>query len=135
MNLEHAAFLIGKILLGGYFLYSGLNHFINSGSMTEWVRSKGLPRPKILVYLSGLTLALGGLGIILGLYPVLSILAISTFLLVVSPTMHDFWNMEGNQRQNHLINFTKNIAILGALLALVSADWTVYGLGITLGLI
>ncbi len=135
MNLEHAAFLIGKLLLGGYFLYSALNHFLNAASLTEWVKSKGFPIPKLSVYFSGIVLAMGGGGLVLGVYPVLSIMMLSLFLLVVTPTMHDFWNHEGDARQAEVVNFTKNIALLGALLALLSADWTIYGLGLTLGLL
>lgn len=134
MNIEQAAFLVGKILLGGYFAFSGLNHFLNSRDMTGWVESKGLPKPEILVYLSGIILLAGGLGIIAGAYPLLSVLAVSVFLVIVNITMHDFWNLEDG-RQEQMTHFLKNVGLLGALLMLIGADWTIYGLGMTLGLL
>jgi len=134
MNIEHAAFLIGKILLGGYFAFSGLNHFMNSQQMSGWVESKGLPQPKAMVYISGIILLLGGLGIIAGAYPVLSIGLLGGFLIVANMTVHDFWNLEEG-RQEQMTHFLKNAGLLGALLMLLGADWTIYGLGLTLGLI
>ena len=134
MNLEQAAFLVGKILLGGYFAFSGLNHFMNSRDMSGWVESKGLPRPEIMIYISGLILLVGGLGIIAGAYPVLSIGLLSVFLIAANIFMHDFWNLEEG-REEQMMHFLKNTALLGALLMLLGADWTVYGLGMTLGLI
>ena len=134
MNLEQAAFLIGKILLGGYFAFSGLNHFMNSREMSGWVESKGLPRPEMMVYISGLILLTGGLGIIAGAYPVVSIGVLSVFIITANIFMHDFWNLEEG-REQQLMHFLKNTALLGALLMLLGADWTVYGLGMTLGLI
>ena len=134
MNVENAAFLVGKILLGGYFAFSGLNHFMNTRDMSGWVESKGLPKPDLLVYLSGIVLVAGGLEIIAGLYPVVSILMLSGFIFLANVLMHDFWNLEEG-RQDQMMHFLKNTALLGALLMLLGADWTVYGLGMTLGLI
>jgi uncharacterized membrane protein YphA (DoxX/SURF4 family) len=63
-----------------------------------------------------------------------SIGVLSVFIITVNIFMHDFWNLEEG-REQQLMHFLKNTALLGALLMLLGADWTVYGLGITLGLI
>jgi putative oxidoreductase len=50
-------------------------------------------------------------------------LAIAGFLAGVSPTIHDFWRAEDpNQRMNDMTNFAKNMALLGAALALMSVE-------------
>ena len=134
MNIEHATFLIGKILLGGFFILSGLKHFTETRELTDWTASKGLPAPKILVYLSGILISVSGLGIVLGAFPVTSIALLATFLILANVSMHDYWNLEEN-RQEQKTNFLKNTALLGALLMLLRADWTIYGLGLTLGLL
>jgi hypothetical protein len=37
--------------------------------------------------------------------------------------MHDFWNVQDPQhRQSEMINFTKNVALMGAMLAVVGAE-------------
>jgi len=33
-------FLIGRILFGGYFISSAINHFMDSETMTEYAESK-----------------------------------------------------------------------------------------------
>ena len=134
MSVEQYSFLAGKILLGGYFAFSGLNHFMNSKQMADWVESKGIPQPKAMIYISGLVLLLGGLGIVAGAYPVVSICLLSGFLVAANILMHDFWNLEEG-RKEQMTHFLKNAGLLGALLMLLGADWTVYGLGIALGLL
>jgi len=134
MNIEHATFLIGKLLLGGFFILSGLKHFTQTQEMKEWLKTKNLPIPKTLVYLSGLTLLTGGLGITTGVFPIISLLLISAFLITTNIVLHDYWNLEENREQQKT-HFMKNTALTGALLMLIRADWTIYGLGLTLGLI
>lgn len=129
------ALLVGRVLFGGYFAFSGLNHFLNSDQLSGWVESKGFPAPEVLVYLSGLMLLAGGLGIATGAYPVVSILLVGVFLAAVTPTFHDFWNFEGEEEQNHMTNFLKNLALIGALLMALSLNWSVYAAGMSLGLL
>ena len=66
---------------------------------------------------------IGGASILLGLKPKVGAAAIVGFLAGVSPIMHDFWRMEDpNQRTNDMINFAKNMALLGAALALMGIE-------------
>ena len=56
----------------------------------------------------------------------LSVYVIIGFLAGVSPIMHDFWQAEDpNQRTNDMVNFAKNMALLGgaAALAAVKEPW------------
>lgn len=108
---------------------------MKSDQLSGWVESKGFPAPDILVYLSGLMLLAGGLGIAVGAYPVVSILLTGVFLAAVTPTFHDFWNFEGEEQQSHMTNFLKNLALLGALLMALSLDWSVYAASVGLGLL
>jgi len=61
-------FLLGRILLGGYFIKNGYNHLKNLNMLTGYAQSKGVPMPKIAVFVTGLMLLFGGLGILLGVY-------------------------------------------------------------------
>lgn len=115
MVYENLTLLLGRILFGGYFLLSGVNHFTNAEGLIGWVESKGAPAPEALVYVSGLMLAAGGLGILTGVYPVVSAVLPAVFLIVVTPWFHNFWDMEGEEKQSHMTNFWKNIGLLGGL--------------------
>lgn len=114
-------FLIGRILLGGYFLMSAFNHFKEVDGMTGYAASKNVPMPKVAVIGTGVLLALGGIGIVLGVFPEVAILLLILFLLPTTFMMHDFWNAEGEEKQGEMINFTKNIALVGALLMILTA--------------
>jgi uncharacterized membrane protein YphA (DoxX/SURF4 family) len=114
---ETAALLAGRAIFGGYFLYNGLNHYANIGTMTEYARSKGVPFPRLAVAGSGLLLLSGGLSLLTGARPKIGAGLISTFLVGVSPQMHAFWREEAApQRMQEMVNFTKNAALLGASL-------------------
>jgi putative oxidoreductase len=118
-----APFLAGRLLFGGFFLYNGINHFKQRGAMAQYAGSKGVPRPDVAVMASGAALILGGSSLILGVKPKVGVAMISGFLAGVSPVMHNFWRIEDpNQKMNEMINFTKNIALLGAAMALLGAD-------------
>jgi putative oxidoreductase len=114
-----AIYKIGRVVFGGFFLYSGINHFLHRDHMAQYTKAKGVPQPEAAVIASGALLTLAGASLIFGFKPKLGSAAVSTFLATASPLMHDFWkNDDPAARQNDLIHFSKNIALLGAALAL-----------------
>jgi len=116
-------FLLGRLLFGGYFLYNGINHFRQHENMTKYVGSKNVPKPDLAVTATGAALIAGGTSILLGIKPKFGAAALMGFLAGVSPVMHDFWNVqEPAQRQQEMINFTKNMALLGASFALMGVE-------------
>lgn len=118
-----APFLIGRLVFGGYFLYSGINHFLNHKPLSQYAAAKKVPLPDVAVAASGAAMIVGGGSILLGIKPKWGTLAIMGFLGGVSPMMHDFWShTEPNQRQAEMINFTKNMALMGAALALMGVE-------------
>lgn len=118
-----APFLIGRMILGGFFVYNGVNHLLKAKQMGQYAESKGVPNGEMAVAASGIPLVLGGASLLLGIKPRIGAVAILGFLAGVSPIMHDFWNQEDpNQRQNEMINFMKNMALAGGALALMGVD-------------
>jgi putative oxidoreductase len=112
-----SAFLIGRIIFGGYWLMAAVNHFKNLAHMSEYAKAKGTPFPKLAVAGTGALLLAGGLSMLLGVYPVAGIALLILFLLGVSIQMHSFWKVDDAQmKQIEIINFTKNMALIGALL-------------------
>ncbi len=110
-------FLIGRIIFGGYFTYSGLNHFLKLSMMAGYAKSKGLPYPSLAVAFTGILLLLGGLSILSGVFPRIGILFLVVFLLPTTFIMHNFWVVSDPQvKMIEMINFMKNMALLGATL-------------------
>jgi putative oxidoreductase len=116
-------FLLGRMVFGGYFIFAGLNHFKEREQMKQYAAAKGVPMPELAVTATGATMIAGGASILLGIKPKWGAAAIMGFLVGVSPIMHNFWDMEDpQQRQNDMINFTKNMALVGAGMSLMAVE-------------
>jgi putative oxidoreductase len=119
-------FLLGRILFGSVLAFNGLNHFLDVEAMTEYADSKGVPKPRGAVVLTGGMLLVGGLGTVLGVFPSFSLGAIATFLLVATPIMHDFWAVPNTRTEQEMIHFMKNVTMLGATLVLLALSATAW---------
>jgi len=118
-------FLLGRILYSLIFLMSGVNHFIQLEQMAQYVQSKGVSAPKLSVAGSGVLLVLGGMSVLLGFYPTIGLILLIIFLVPTTLLMHNFWAVEDPmQRQTEMVNLLKNLALLGAALALLTVrEW------------
>lgn len=115
-SLEKVAFLAGRAIFGGFFVYNGINHFRNRQTMAGYAGAKGVPAPGLAVLGSGVLALAGGLSTLTGAWPKAGAGMIATFLLGVSKEMHAFWKEEEPQRGQDMVSFTKNMALVGAAL-------------------
>src|SRR5438874_3720682 len=98
------AFLIGRIIVGLYFISSGIRHFTHLKMMAGYAGSKGVPMPEVGVPASGLLILIGGLSILLGAWPTYGAIAILVFLLPTTFMMHNFWAVQDPmQKMNDMI--------------------------------
>lgn len=136
MTIDKWIFLLGRIFLGLFFLINAANHFNKTDYMTQYAASKGVPSSRLMVQFTGLLLAIAGFSFLLGIYPILGIVAATIFFVGVTPVMHNFWSVEDPQEaQNQMIQFMKNVAILGAVLmfsVFTSSQWNMLGFGLTI---
>jgi uncharacterized membrane protein YphA (DoxX/SURF4 family) len=113
--------ILGKILFAGYFIYSGLNHLFSIEGMTGYAKSRNLPAAKASVIVSGFWILLGGIGVLFGLYTKWALGMIGLFLLATSFFMHNFWSdADPNMKMGNMVNFGKNMALLGACLMMIA---------------
>ncbi len=89
-----APFLIGRLIFGGYFIYNGINHFKQTETIAQYAGAKKVPRPREAVMATGAMMLLGG-----------------------TRRAED-----PNQRMNDMINFTKNLALMGGAAALMAVE-------------
>jgi putative oxidoreductase len=124
------AFLIGRIITGGFYLWSASHHFLNHAALTAYAGMKGVPLPGLAVIGTGILLAIGGITILLGWQPKIGVAAVALFFIGVTPFMHNFWAGEAAQRAAQVANFTKNSALMGSALMflMVPEPWPL-GLG------
>jgi putative oxidoreductase len=126
MEIMDIVLLVGRILFGGFFIMSGINHFRNLAMMSGYAKSKNVPFARLAVIGTGAMLVVGGASVVLGILPIVGLTVLVLFLLSTLATMHDFWNLEDpQQRAADQVNFLKNVALIGASLALMygASDW------------
>jgi putative oxidoreductase len=114
-------FLIGRMIFGGFFAYSGINHFLSVAAMADYAATKGVPAPELAVILSGALLVFGAFSVLFGFLPRIGLLCIAVFLIGVSPVMHNFWDVsDPGARMMEMGQFFKNMAMLGASLMMLA---------------
>ena len=118
-----ALFVLGRAIFGGFFAYSGINNVLQHRQMSQYAAAKGVPAADAAVQASAALLLAGGVGVLAGVKPRLGLAAIVAFLVPVSLQMHRFWEeQDPGKRTAEMINFTKNMALVGAALALMEID-------------
>ena len=118
-----ALHILGRTIFGAFFVYNGLNHLVNKEMMSLYAASKGVSHPDAAVEASGALVLAGGLSILAGLKPRQGLLAVIAFLVPVTLQMHRFWEVDDpQQRTAEMVNFLKNIALIGATLALFEIE-------------
>ncbi len=119
-------FILGRVLLGGYFIKSGYAHLKNLKGMAGYAASRGVPQPEVATVFTGMLLLLGGIGILLGVYVQFALFCLIVFLIPVTFKMHQYWKMtDPMQKMVEEVNFYKNLALLGAvfMLFMVPLPW------------
>ena len=115
---------LGRLLYSGILAYMAIDGFENNDKRVEVARAKGVPMPELLVpFVTGM-LFVANLGILFWRAPRASAGALVVFFLGTTPAIHDFWTMEGAERQENKINFLKNVALLGGAIVLLEEAGT-----------
>jgi len=111
---------IGRIIFGAYFVYNAYNHFKNAKGYTMYAKHKGVPQPALAVNITGLLLLVGGIGFFLNIFLSQASAILLLFMVPTTLIMHAFWKEKDPAvKSNELIAFTKNLAIIGALLMML----------------
>jgi uncharacterized membrane protein YphA (DoxX/SURF4 family) len=112
-------FLIARILFALLFLFSAMGHLMQSAAMAQYAGFKGAPGGRGGVIASGITMGVGALMIVLGVYGDVGALLVAATLIPISLFMHAFWKEEDAQaKQADQIQFNKNVGLIGGALAL-----------------
>jgi len=116
--------LIGRILMSQIFILAGITKVMNFSMMTGYVAAAHLPLPKVSLAIAAAIEILGGLAILTGFHTKVAAWILFLFLIPTTLLFHNFWAMQGMERQDNMGHFQKNLAIMGGLLLLAA-----YGAG------
>ena len=115
-----ATALAGRILLASIFILSGVMKLLNTEETVGYMASQGIPAATPLAILAGLVEVVGGLMVLTGFATRLGALALFAFLIPTTLIFHDFWALEGAERKMQMVNFMKNLSVMGGLLMVVA---------------
>lgn len=115
-RLASVGILLSRILLSGIFLSSGLSKVFAFAQTQAYMADKGMHLAGVFLVLAILIEICGGLMVLLGYFPRLGALALALYLIPTTAVFHRDFSAAGQA-----VQFAKNLAIIGGLLAIVSA--------------
>jgi putative oxidoreductase len=107
--------LLGRVLLSAIFIISGISKIGNFGATRDAIVAHGVPVAGLFVVLSLVIEIAAGVCILIGLQGRISAMLLMAYLIPVTLIMHNFWSYMGPEHQMQLVNFLKNISIMGGL--------------------
>jgi putative oxidoreductase len=113
--------LLGRLLLAAIFLASAvMNHIPNFADITNMLAAKGIPAPMVANAISIALMLLGGVSLVLGYKARIGATFLLVFLALAGYYFHDFWHYQGQEAQQQMIHFMKNVAMMGGMLFIIA---------------
>jgi len=114
--------VLGRVLLSAIFILSGLGKLPHFHDIAGMMASKGIPLASVALVITLLIEIGGGLLLLTSYKARYAALNIALWLIPVTLVFHHFWGIPAEQQQDQMINFLKNVAIMGGLLVLAYAS-------------
>ena len=111
---------IGRLCLSGIFLVTGVTHVLNWPEKVLSLAGKGVPVPEFFLACAVILMIGGGILLLTGQRNRLAALALLVFMVPTTLIYHNFWAFPAAEYQSQLIQFLKNLAIIGGLLIVLS---------------
>jgi len=124
-SFERLIMLIGRGLLGLYFILPGISKITGFAATSEYMAAHGVPLIPVLLVVTIVVQIGGGLALMFGFRTQLVAFLLAGLTVVINVFMHNFWVMEEGLDRNHeMQNFVKNLAIMAGLLYVAGARLT-----------
>lgn len=119
--ISDVALLCTRILIGYVFVLGGWGKLMGLAGFASYLGQHGVPASYAFALLGAAVEFFGGLALIAGVATRYVVLLIIAFTLVATGIAHRFWEFEAPARRAQAINFNKNMAMIGGMLALFVA--------------
>jgi putative oxidoreductase len=107
--------LIGRILIAAIFITSGFAKLTDPAGAVGYMSAMNVPNAGTLVYVAGIAELAGGLSLLFGLLTRIGALGLIVLLALISYFMHPFWSLPEPDAKMQMVQFMKNLAIMGGL--------------------
>ena len=112
--------VIGRFLIASIFLVSGIAKLTDTPGTVAHMVAMGIPYPDTLAVVAGVAEVLGAIAIAFGFLTRVASVGLILFMIPTTLIFHAFWNAEGAERMQQMVNFMKNLAIIGGLAVLMA---------------
>jgi len=110
--------LAGRILISVIFLISGFFKVGGYAQMVGYATAVHLPAPGVAIAAAAAVELACGLAILVGFKTRFAAWLLFLYVIPITYFFHNFWAVQGQEQQIQMINFLKNMAIMGGLLVL-----------------
>ena len=111
--------LIGRVILGLFFVIAGVRNALHYSERKTPATNYGWKLPAPVTALGFASQLVGGLSVMLGIYPGLGAALLILFLIGATELFHNFLMFQGEARQPHLYFTLVNIALCGYCLLII----------------
>lgn len=127
---QNAFTLFGRILIALLFVPAGWGKIVGFAGTVGYIASKGVPLPEVCAAIA-IAAELGlALLLLVGWQARWAALGLAVFTFVISFIFHNYWAVAADQLNAQRLNFYKNMAITGGLLAFAAfgaGGWSLDG--------
>jgi putative oxidoreductase len=120
VSLTVILIIVGRFLLGAYFVQAGLRNFMKLELHTGILQKKGIPMPRESLFVALAVQVLGGLSVALGIFPAIGAIGLILFTIAANYLYHNFTLFQGDERMSHLGSVLTNAAIIGGFLLVIA---------------
>lgn len=110
--------LLARILLMVLFIMTGWGKMVHFDGTTAYMASLGAPLPMVAAAIAVIMEFFVGILLVIGFYTRPLAVLYAVFVLGTALLGHQYWTMVDPERAANIINFYKNISIIGGLLLL-----------------
>lgn len=113
--------IAARVMIAVIFFMSAVGNKIPQfNDVAGYMAGEGVPMPKIALAGAIAFLLAGSVSIILGFKARIGAALLLVFLVLATYFFHDFWNFEGADQQKEMIQFMKNLSLVGTMLFLMA---------------
>ncbi|SAK76677.1 DoxX family protein [Caballeronia catudaia] len=117
---KDALLLVARVLLMVLFVIFGWQKLVGFSGTVGYMTSVGAPAPMLSAVVAVVMEFVVGIAIVVGFYTRPLALLLALYTLGTAFIGHHYWTMTGAAQSANMINFYKNLSIMGGLLLLVA---------------
>jgi|GEM_PF-72070 len=113
--------IVARVMIATIFLLSAVGNKIPKfNDVAAYMASEGVPQPQVMLAGAIVFLIIGSVSIVIGYKARFGAGLLFVFLVLATYYFHDFWNFTGNDQQQQMIQFMKNLSMAGTMVLVMA---------------